>query len=132
MNRFTIGKVAAAAGVGVETIRFYQKKGLIDQPPFKGSFREYPKSVVSRIQFILRAKELGFSLAEIRELLTLSDGNGDRGKVKSIASRKLASIRQQLEELRSTEVTLKNLVEQCSGEGQVHGCPIIEALVKKR
>jgi len=106
MRGFTIGKVAKAAGVGVETIRFYEKKGLIEQPPSQGTYRTYPKTVVGRIRFVKRAQELGFTLAEIRELLSLADQpHENRATVKELAQR------------------------QCSGEGPVEGCPIIEAFI---
>ena len=72
MTGFTIGKVAKAAEVGVETIRFYERKGLIEQPVATGTYRIYPRSVVERIRFIKRAKELGFKLDEIKDLLALS------------------------------------------------------------
>ena len=130
MTGFTIGKVAKAAGVGVETIRFYEKKGLIERPVAKGTYREYPKSVVSRIRFVKRAKELGFKLSEVRELLHLADRpEEDRAAVKSIAEQKLVSIRQNISDLKKAESTLSDLVEQCSGEGPVQYCPIIEAFV---
>ena len=79
MEKFTIGKVAKAADVGVETIRFYEKKGLIVQPQATGTYREYPQSVVTRIRFIKRAKELGFKLSEIRDLLELADQPEEEG-----------------------------------------------------
>lgn len=130
MTGFTIGKVAKAAGVGVETIRFYEKKGLIEQPQSQGTYRNYPKSVVARIRFVKRAQELGFTLAEIRELLGLADQpNEDRAAVKVIAQRKVASIQEKIADLRKAESTLSNLVEQCSGEGPIHDCPIIEAFI---
>ena len=130
MTGFTIGKVAKAAGVGVETIRFYEKKGLIDRPVAKGTYREYPKSVVARIRFVKRAKELGFKLSEVRELLHLADRpEEDRAAVKSIAEQKLIAIRQNISDLKKAESTLSDLVKQCSGEGPVQDCPIIEAFV---
>lgn len=130
MNGFTIGKVAKAAGVGVETIRFYEKKGLIEQPQSKGTYRNYPKSVVSRIRFIKRAQELGFTLIEIRELLSLADQpNEDRAAVKAIVQRKVSSILQKIADLEKAEAKLSSLVEQCSGEGPIHNCPIIEAFI---
>lgn len=130
MNKFTIGKVAKAAGVGVETVRFYEKKGLIEQPSSKGTYREYPKFVVSRIRFVKRAQELGFTLAEIQELLCLADQpNEDRAAVKAIAQSKVALIVKKIADLKKAEATLSHLVERCSGEGPIHDCPIIEAFV---
>ena len=128
MEKFTIGKVAKAADVGVETIRFYEKKGLIVQPQATGTYREYPTSVVTRIRFIKRAKELGFKLSEIRDLLELADQpDEDRAAVKQIAEAKVESIRTRIAELRKAEEILAELVDQCSGEGTVRDCPIIGA-----
>jgi len=130
MTGFTIGKVAKAAGVGVETIRFYEKKGLIVQPVAQGTYRVYQQSVVARIRFIRRAKEIGFQLSEIKELLTLADHSEyDRGAVKDIASRKAETLRERIAQLKKAEQTLLELVDNCSGEGTVEGCPIIEALI---
>jgi Hg(II)-responsive transcriptional regulator len=130
MRGFTIGKVAKAAGVGVETIRFYEKKGLIEQPPSQGTYRTYPKTVVGRIRFVKRAQELGFTLAEIRELLSLADQpHENRATVKELAQRKVDAILDKIAGLKKAEATLSDLVEQCSGEGPVEGCPIIEAFL---
>ena len=130
MTKFTIGRVAEAAGVGVETIRFYERRGLIAQPtPVKTSFREYPESAANRIRFIKRAQELGFTLSEVAELLSLSEKSGaTRKSVKELAAKKLLLIREKLEDLRHMEVTLSKLVEDCSGKGPLEGCPIIEAV----
>lgn len=130
MTKFTIGKVAEAAGVGVETIRFYERRKLISQPtPIKTSFREYPQSAVNRIRFIKRAQELGFTLSEVAELLALSEQSmASRKSVKELAAKKLLLIREKLDDLRHMETTLSKLVDDCSGKGPLHGCPIIEAI----
>lgn len=131
MSRQTIGTVAKAAGVNIETIRFYERKGLIQQPsPVSTSFREYPAGTVERIRFIKRAQDLGFTLVEIIDLLKLSDGeNGTRAEVKRLAELKLGSIRKKIADLRQMETTLQDLVCKCSGRGNVPGCPIIQALI---
>lgn len=130
MTGFTIGKVAKAAEVGVETIRFYERKGLIEQPVATGTYRIYPRSVVERIRFIKRAKELGFKLDEIKDLLALADcPKNDRAAVKNIASKKAETLRSRIAELQKAEQALSELVENCSGEGSVKGCPIIDALI---
>ncbi len=131
MNAFTIGKAARTAGVGVETIRFYEKRGLISQPnATKGKFREYPMTVVARIRFIKRSQELGFTLSEIKDLMRLADSpNSDRKRVKELAQRKTESIRRKIVDLQQLESTLSRLVTDCSGHGRVRGCPIIEAIV---
>tara|TARA_R110002073_G_scaffold8761_3_gene46872 strand:+ start:21057 stop:21470 length:414 start_codon:yes stop_codon:yes gene_type:complete len=130
MAGLTISKVAKAAGVGVETIRFYERKGLVDRPiPQRTAFREYPPPVVDRIRFIKRAQTLGFTLSEISELLELSERAGaSRKRVKELASQKLAIIREKLSDLIQMEITLATLVEDCSGHGPVAGCPIIDAI----
>ena len=129
MARFTIGKVAEAARVNIETVRYYEKRGMIDQPPARGTFREYPKSVVDRIQFIKRAQELGFTLAEIKELLLLADSpQSDRKAARDFGVRKVASIRAKIADLQAIEQMLVHLVDECSGHGPIAECPIIEAL----
>ncbi|MEX0607050.1 MAG: MerR family DNA-binding protein, partial [Halofilum sp. (in: g-proteobacteria)] len=94
-------------------------------------YRLYPPKAVERLGFIRRAKALGFSLAEIRELLGLADPRGDRAKVKALTEHKLAEIDQRIEELRRMRQALAGLDRQCSGHGPVEGCPIIEALTQE-
>lgn len=130
MKRQTIGTVAKQAGVNVETIRFYERKGLLEKPkPISTSFREYPSGTAERILFIKRAQELGFTLSEIGELLKLTQlDTPSRGEVKTLATTKLESIRQKISDLQRMESTLQQLVNQCSGRGGLTGCPIIKAL----
>jgi Hg(II)-responsive transcriptional regulator len=130
MSKFTISKAATASGVGVETIRFYERRGLIEQPrPTATAFREYPPSVVERIRFIKRSQELGFTLDEISELLILSDRAGEsRNAVRELASKKLDAIKNKIADLQRMELTLSKLVHDCSGRGPVAGCPIIQAI----
>src|SRR6266852_4384126 len=101
MDNLSIGQVARRAGVGVETVRFYEREGLLKEPPRRASgYRQYPEEVVKRIQFIKRAQELGFSLKEIIELLTLRvDPATSSGEVKQRAEAKLADIQRKVEEL---------------------------------
>lgn len=125
----TIGRLARAAGVGVETIRFYEREGLLPAPARTASgYRQYPLDTVDRLGFIRRAKHLGFSLGEIRELLGLAHANGERARVKAITEQKLAGIERRIEELSRMRAALAELNRQCSGHGPVEGCPIIEAL----
>ena len=129
MPQFTIGRLAKAAGVGVETIRFYEKRGLLARPKAVGAYREYPQEATERIRFIKRAQELGFTLAEIVELLQFADRpNADRREAKLFASQKVEEIRAKIEDLKAIEKTLSQLVERCSGHGPMEGCPIIETL----
>lgn len=130
MAVMTIGKVAERAGVGVETVRFYEREGLIEQPPREGSgWRQYPEGVVTRLRFIRRAQELGFSLKEIEELVSLRlDPSGDSADVKARAEAKIAEIQNKIRDLQGMEDALARLASACSGEGPIEECPILESL----
>lgn len=130
MKQLTIGKVALQAGVGVETIRFYEREGLIDKPLRRASgYRQYSEEVVARVRFIRRAKALGFSLKEIYELLGLRiEPNATSGEVKSRATRKIEEISDKILSLQQMKEALENLVSACSGKGPVSECPILEAM----
>ncbi len=126
----TIGRVAAEAGVGVETVRFYERKGLIEQPE-KPAFghRHYAVETVARIRFIRRAKELGFTLKEIAELLELRmDPGKSCAEVRARALAKLADIDRRIEALRRMRRALARLAGACGGEGPTSDCPILEAI----
>lgn len=126
----SIGQLAKTTETGIETIRFYERRGLMPDPPRAPSgYRRYPEDAVSRLRFIRRAKRLGFTLEEIGTLLNLQHG-GDRSEVKAVAQAKLAQIEARIDDLRSIRKTLANLEKQCSGHGPVEGCPIIESLNK--
>ncbi len=131
MQALTIGEVAKRAGVGVDTVRFYEREGLIDEPPRRPSgYRQYPPDTVQRVRFIRRAKELGFTLPEIQELISLRDGgNGRRRKdVLALAQAKMSDIDQRLSKLQAMRSALYALVETCAcGQGRP-SCPILEAL----
>ncbi len=126
---FTIGRLAKAADVNVETIRYYQRVGLISEPPkpFSG-FRIYPNETVSRIRFIKRAQKLGFSLKDIVHLLEL--GSGHCNDVREQAEGKLAHIELQIKDLQSMRKTLKKLIIECHSGDQNRGCPIVASLSK--
>jgi MerR family mercuric resistance operon transcriptional regulator len=127
---FTIGTLAKRAGVNVETIRFYQRRGLLAEPerPFRG-IRQYTEHDARRVRFIKEGQKLGFSLAEIAELLSLEDGRHCR-EARDIALKKLASIRERIEMLRTMERTLSDLVERCTQNTGSVSCPIILTLLK--
>lgn len=129
MTSMTIGRVAKLADVGVETIRFYERKGLIEEPPRRASgYRQYPTDTVDQLRFIRRAKELGFTLKEIKELMSLRDGGGRRrGDVRKIAEAKMRDIDQKLARLQAMRSALYGLVESCAC-GRRTTCPILEAL----
>lgn len=124
----TIGRLARAAGVHVETVRYYQRRGLVGEPERPpNSVRRYSEESVKRIRFIKRAQELGFTLAEIANLLALEDGRNCR-KARELAQRKLAIVEARLADLGRLRKTLRTLIAQCDlTRGRV-SCPIISAL----
>ncbi len=126
----TIGLLAERAGVGVETIRFYERKGLVDQPKRPlGGVRVYPEATVERLEFVHHAQEMGFTLREIGELVNLqADPSTDCGELKSRAAEKLAEIEAKLVRLAAIRKTLRQLVEVCPGEGDLEQCSIVAAL----
>ena len=123
----TIGRLARAAEVGVETIRYYQERQLLPVPPSTGAFRYYPVGLVDRIRFIKRAQELGFSLEEISELLHLEEG-ADRASIRDIAANRLSQIERKLTDLRRMQKVLKHLVTECERTSADLPCPIIGTL----
>jgi len=131
MKTMTIGKVAKKSGVGVETVRFYEKKNLISQPPrpLFGGFRIYPAETVERIRFIRQAQDLGFSLREIKELLSLRlDPEADCTDVRERAQDKLKEITRKIIAMEGIQSALEKLIEACPGEGELQVCSIIDAI----
>ena len=130
MGTMTIGKLAKRAGVGVETIRFYERKGLIPEPPRRSSgYREYDDDTVTRVRFIRHAKELGFTLKEINGLLSLQlDPEKPCQDVNRRIETKLSDIDEKIHMLNRMQDALLRLSTQCGGEGSVSDCPILEAL----
>lgn len=129
-NPLTIGAVAKQAGVNVETIRYYQREGLIVEPPKPVSgFRVYPPEAIDRLRFIQRSKALGFTLAEIRVLLQLSAS--DCVATRRLTQQKLDLIRSKISDLRAMEDALEQLVTQCESSQPTNNCPIIAALSDK-
>jgi MerR family mercuric resistance operon transcriptional regulator len=128
----TIGKAARAAGVGVETIRFYERKGLIEQPPkpLGSGYRIYPSETVARIRFIREAAgQLGFSLRETSELLALrARPEASASDVRARAVAKLDDVRARMARLQEIEASLVSLIDTCPGAGAVGGCAILDAL----
>jgi MerR family mercuric resistance operon transcriptional regulator len=127
----TIGRLAKSAEVGVETIRYYQARGLLPVPRRDGAFRRYPPALGERIRFIKRAQELGFSLDEIAGLLDLEDGT-DRRSIRRIASDRLAQIETKVADLRRMQRVLRHLVDECEHTDAGRPCPIIESLSAPR
>jgi len=130
MKSMHIGRLAARSNVSVDTVRYYERAGLLPQPDRTLSgYRAYPDSSLARLQFIRRAKDLGFTLEEIRELLTVSDAREtDVATVRGLASRRLADVERRLAELGRLRDGLKGLVDACPGHGAADGCPILTAL----
>ena len=125
----TIGKVADRTGCNIETIRYYEKEGLLPEPPrSSGGHRLYSQSLVERLVFIRRARELGFSILEIKQLHSIVDGEVvSCERVKSIADDHLEDINQKIIDLKRMQTILSELSHQCSGR-DVPDCPIISAL----
>ena len=128
MKKFTIGNVAQASNVSVETIRFYEKKGLIQQPTaFAGEYRIYPTEVVARIVFIQQARQLGFSLDEVGELLSLSEqSDANRQVRRDTASQFLETVNQKIANLSRMQSALVDFVEQCRVRNHSVTCSIID------
>jgi MerR family copper efflux transcriptional regulator len=129
----TIGELAETAGVGVETIRFYERKRMIVQPkrPAAG-YRRYDEETARRIRFIRQAQELGFTLAEIKQLLELRlDPRRSCADVKTEAETKIADIDEKIASLRVMRKALVEITHSCSGEGPTSECPILDAIDKR-
>ena len=128
MRDMTIGRVAKAAGVNVETIRFYQRTNLIPEPAKPmGGVRRYAEETVLRVNFIKRAQQLGFSLEEIRSLLALEEARSC-AKTHDVAVRKLAVVEARVTDLNRVRRALKNLIAQCEANHGLITCPIISTL----
>ena len=133
MAELTIGEVAKRSGVHVETLRYYERRGLVEEPPRSPSnYRAFPEETVRRVRFIKRAQELGFTLEEINDLLSLRAAPKARcGDVRQRAKTKLDDIDEKMRTLRRMKKALAGLVAQCSGRGPVTDCPILEAIDEK-
>ncbi len=132
MEMLTIGKLAKRVNVNIETIRYYERRGLIPKPRRRESgYREYSDETTKRILFIKRAKDLGFSLKEVDELFSLKISPGTTcSDVKSKAEEKIADIEDKIKTLQRMKKALFKLSKACSGAGPVSECPILEALEK--
>jgi MerR family copper efflux transcriptional regulator len=130
VDNMRIGQVARASGIGVETIRFYEREGLMESPArSRAGYRHYPPAAVARLRFIHQAKELGFSLREIKELLSLRlSANRSCGEVKARAERKIEDVDRRIAQLKRMKGALTRLTAACAGRGPTSECPILEAL----
>lgn len=133
MNTLTTGQLAKKAQVNVETIRYYERRGLIPEPlRSESGYRHYSQDSIARIQFIKRAKELGFSLKEVSELLSLRvDPNTSCADVKRMAEVKITDIKEKIHALQRIKEALTKLRASCQGRGPASKCPILEALDTK-
>jgi MerR family mercuric resistance operon transcriptional regulator len=129
----SIGKVATETGCQIETIRYYEKEGLLPTPErTSGGHRLYTDQMVERLQFVRRCRELGFSMGEIRQLLSIVDGEHvSCERVKNIALEHLQDIQSKIQDLVKMERILRDLSDQCSGD-DVPDCPIVDALQSRR
>ncbi len=130
MDSLTIGKLAKRAGVGVETVRFYERRGLVRRPArTRSGYRSYPDEAVGRIRFIRNAQALGFTLQEVKELLALRVTAGTScAAVRARASAKVADVEKRLADLHRIRVALEKLIAVCPGRGALADCTILEAL----
>ena len=135
-QQIQIGRVAKETGFTVDAIRFYEKAGLVERPPrTEGGFRLFRPEDVEKLKFIRKARELGFSLQETRELLLLQDDHVKAGgQVRDLAEHKLACVRRKIHELRKLEMGLKDALRRCNrklkqfGEIREECCPVLEQL----
>ncbi|HEX9728064.1 MAG TPA: MerR family DNA-binding protein [Gemmatimonadales bacterium] len=126
----TIGRVAASAGVNLQTVRYYERRGLLPAPPrSRAGYRQYGGDTVSRLRFIKRAQELGFQLEEIKELLDLRVEHGDAcTAVEAKAQAKIDTVDGKIRELRRLRAVLASLVASCAARELTADCPILETL----
>jgi len=123
LQSLTIGKLATAGGVGVETIRFYQRRGLLETPTRGDGIRRYGSDDVRRLKFIRQAQAAGFTLEKIKELLLL-DASDDRPRVRELAKERISALDAKIDELKQARDALKRLAHEC-GSGSAGPCPIL-------
>ena len=128
-EKMTISRLGTAAGVNVETVRFYQRSGLIDEPERpRSGYRTYGDEHVRRIRFVKRAQLLGFTLEEIASLLKL-EGSGTCSSTRALATKKLALVEAKMGDLFAIRTALATMLARCDSETQETSCPIIQALI---
>ncbi|HEX4020660.1 MAG TPA: MerR family DNA-binding protein [Acidobacteriaceae bacterium] len=131
MEPLTTGRLAQQGQVNIETIRYYERQGLLQRPSrLPSGYRSFPQESVQRVRFIKRAQKLGFTLHEIKELLSLRVGRTGQeiAGVKQLAKTKIADIEEKIRVLTGMRAILKDLETHCPGNGPASGCPILESL----
>jgi MerR family mercuric resistance operon transcriptional regulator len=130
MEYYSIGQLAEAAGVKIETIRYYERRGLIPEPPRNQSgHRKFPEKTLIRVQFIKKSQKLGFSLKEVSELLALrTDGDASCGDVVKRFDDKIKDIESRISSLQEIKTILENLSSRCTGTGSSMDCPFLHEL----
>ena len=133
MDKLTIGQLAKRAKVNIQTVRYYERRGLIPEPPrLESGYRQYSQSDLARLQFIKHAKELGFTLKEISELFSLRvDPNYTCADVKRRTEAKIVDVAGKIQALQKIKEALTHLAGLCWGSGPISECPILEALDSK-
>jgi len=128
MDSIGIGTLAKWAGVGIDTVRYYERSGLLaPKARLASGYRRYSAAELARLRFIRRAQALGFTLREVRELLALS-GRRDVARVKRAAQERLANVEQRMADLQRVREGLRSLIDACPGHGRAQDCPILKAL----
>lgn len=126
----TIGAIAKLAAVNIETMRYYERRGLVPRPPRSaGNYRQYPEETVRRVRFIKRAQELGFTLKEIKELLALRvTPRAKSSLVRERVRRKIEAVDAKIKALQAMRSSLSTLEGGCSGRGSISTCSILRSL----
>ncbi len=134
MTGLTIGRVARSAGLAIETVRYYEREGLLEKPGrTSAGYRQYSADAVRRLHFIRQAKELGFSLAEIKELLSLRmQPDTTCADIRKRAREKIAAVDRKIEDLQRIRQALERLAAACKGTGPTSECPILDALESEK
>ncbi|MFQ5686448.1 MAG: Hg(II)-responsive transcriptional regulator, partial [Candidatus Scalindua sp.] len=133
MKTLTTGQLARETGVNIETIRYYERRGLIPEPPRRVSgYREFPPEHIERIHFIRRAQALGFTLKEVSELLAVADGKPACKDIRKFAEDKVKDIEVRIHDLQKIRTVLNDLIKECLGKRKISECPIIESLTQKK
>jgi Hg(II)-responsive transcriptional regulator len=133
MEKMTIGQLAREAGINLETIRYYERRGLIPKPPRNASgYRQYSQEDIARTKFIKRSQALGFSLREILEILSLRMEPGKTcGDMKVRVEAKIEDVERKITDLQQMQEALLDLVSKCTGKGPIGDCPILEILNRR-